>query len=271
MANTHTLTSDTYYTHLNEYLTTSKIKTYLKSPALFRQRHISPKMPDTAPWSDALILGALVDQIATEGHTEGYLETARRNLKNPPKTHIEVTPTLWKQAHDIADKLIDSQSFQDTIHFDKQVILSHRFSLKQRANKNLIGVAGMLDLLYIDTTKEFLEATIVDIKTTIVPPNDPKKYLYKCYDYYYMLQMAMYGYLVHKVYNVPLHRISYYHIAITKDEETGYPVTPYRFNTPDICVIINSTLLPLVEEIINPDNTFKMPDLPLDQALTLES
>lgn len=219
------LNKDNYYER-HPFLTSSKIRDYLRSSEYFQKKHILGGVDQKK--SDALLEGKMLDTLLTEGEDAfeySFRPVERRSLKNPPTGYTEVTQNMYDTCRQRAEKIRRTKDFEDLSSgkFKTQVILQ-----KEMPNfgKNFIGIAGMLDFLQVDVEKGF--AIIVDLKTSSTA--DPRKYYWHALDYGYDLQMAWYGWLVHEVYGINYDSIEYAHLVLEKDVDGINKVATFVFD-----------------------------------------
>jgi hypothetical protein len=190
------LTLKTYYTSKNNYLTSSKIKDYLKDPYYFYQKHITHEIVETLD-TPSVRIGSAVDCYLTRGASIFNKSYMRKVMKkeNPDmyawqseqSTITLLTTDEWERALAIIDNVKRTTLYKDIKkNFKKQVILQHDMPLGP-----FTGIAGALDFYKIDGDK----AIIIDLKTT--SDASEGKFRWQATDLKYWLQQAVYQMLVH--------------------------------------------------------------------------
>lgn len=216
------LTEDNYYLP-NKYLTNSKIRDWLKSKHYFYQKHIEGSIPKKT--TDAMLRGSAVDCWLTEGRDvfdAKYIPVARRNLKNPPDTHTELTLSLYEDVVAICERVESLTAYKELEGFDAQVIYQHDTSIGI-----FDGLAGKPDWVKINGN----HAIIVDLKTASTI--EPSKYLYHCFDYDYFRAQAMYQNLL-KVNHPEVETIESYHFVVEVDPDNIFNAKVFKLNQEQI-------------------------------------
>lgn len=256
------LTEENYFTPENNFLTSSKVKDYIKSPEYFFEKHILGIVEQKR--SDALLEGKMLDTLLTKGQDVFeflFRVVERRSLKNPPTDHTEVTQTMYNACLQRAAKLRATTAFRDLTTHKTQVILQKELP---NLGKRFVGIAGMLDFLHLDVVNNL--AIITDLKTSVTV--DPTKYYWHSINYGYDIQMAWYGWLIHEVHGIDYHNIQYRHLVIEKDPDGIGKVGTFTFNN-DFIDLKREMLQSLVVEIGNRE-TFKNKDVTWDNATILK-
>jgi hypothetical protein len=224
------LTHANYHTHQNKYLTSSKIGWYLKSPELFYKYFIKGNYEYKK--TDAMIIGGALDCIATQSLAKFkklYTVVDRRNSKAEDYEY-QLNQTMYDQVMGMWNSLKKQPAFKELKNYKKQVILSLDCNF---GGKYFEGLAGMLDFLLIDKDK----AIIVDLKTS--NGVNPETYHYKCQEFGYYRQMAMYSSLVSRIYNINSKNIICRHIVVDKDADGINKVYTFEFDIFSIEVASN--------------------------------
>lgn len=237
------LTKNNYYT-VNPYLTNSKITDWLKDKNYFYRKHVLGEIVSEP--TDAMIIGSATDCWLTESEEKFrklYVPVARRNLKNPPKGHTEVSQTMFEQIEAMSRRVEDTTFYKEVKRkkFTSQKILQYDVDL----GKHFKGIAGIPDWFKVDKKKK--QAVIVDLKTA--SSIDPYKYHFHCEEYGYYRQQAMYRILLRKLYGVV--KIENYHLVIGKDSDKIYSVEAFRMGDERLNEeekLIKSTLEEIAQE-----------------------
>ena len=210
------LTSKNYFTAANDYLTTSKIKDYIRDPWYYYQKHVLHTIKEEP--SDAMIMGAGLDCLVMYGKKKFnklYKPVARRTNAAGLK-YTELTPAQYGKIVGMAARVMGTSAYEGLKEFKRQVILS-----KETPHK----IAGTLDFLFLDHDDE--EAGIVDLKSSMTI--DPRKYFYHALDLGWFLQAAMYRKLVRANYpNIKI--IKFFHITVEKDTLDLNRVQVFKFD-----------------------------------------
>jgi len=209
------LTAKNYYSKDNPYISSSKLKTFIKDKALYKRRYINYEPQEK---TDALIIGSAVDTLLTKGNKAFQSEfkvVDRRSSKEEDDRRMQLNPTMHDKVMDIVDSIKRQDIWNDLKrrHWKKQVILKN----------DELGICGMLDFLQVNGDY----AIIVDLKTSNTI--DPKKYYWHCYEYDYFLQMAFYKTLVKT--NYPeVELVKCYHLVVEKDSDELYDCAVFQFD-----------------------------------------
>ncbi len=225
------LTLKTYYTARNNYLTSSKIKDYLKDPYYFYQKHITHDIVETLD-TPSVRIGSAVDCYLTRGASVFNKSYMRKVMKkeNPDMyawqseqgTMTLLTTDEWERALAIIDNVKRTTLYKDIKkNFKKQVILQHEEELGCFA-----GTAGMVDFLKIDGDK----AIIIDLKTT--SDASLPKFKYASLDLGYYLQQSFYQRLVRK--NFPEVKTVESYILAVENNGPVYKIAFYKLDQSEI-------------------------------------
>ncbi len=224
------LTLKNYYSQKNNYLTSSKIKDYLKDPYYFYQKHITHEIVETLD-TPSVRIGSAVDCYLTRGasvfnNTYHFKVTKRENpdlyeyQKLVPENLLTVDE--WDRTNKIIGAVKNLTLYKDIKkNFKKQVILQHDEPLGCFA-----GTAGALDFLKVDSDK----AIIIDLKTT--SDVSLPKFKYASLDLGYFLQQAAYQRLVRK--NFPEVKVVESYILAVENNGPVYKTAFYRLDQNEI-------------------------------------
>ena len=213
------LTHKNYFTKQNKYLSNSKIGDYLRDPYFFYRKHIVHKVDYMV--TDPMIIGSAVDCILTESlylFKKRYMTVSRRTKDETYE--YQLTESMYNTVMNIAEAVKRTTAYKDLkkAKYKRQVLLKHDMPLG-----SFKGMCGMLDFLKIDGDA----AHIVDLKTAV--DASPHKYAYKCEDFGYFRQMAMYSMLV--MYNYPeVKHVSCSHLVVEKDPDEIYNCRTFFFD-----------------------------------------
>lgn len=256
------LTLKTYYTARNNYLTSSKIKDYLKDPYYFYQKHITHEIVETLD-TPSVRIGSAADCYLTRGASvfnKTYSEKVTKK-ENPDLYEYQklvpdniLTASEMERALAIIDNVKRTTLYKDIKkNFKKQVILQHDEPLGCFA-----GTAGALDFLKVDGNK----AIIIDLKTT--SDVSLPKFKYASLDLGYFLQQAMYQRLVRK--NFPEVKVVESYILAVENNGPVYKTAFYRLDQNEI-QFEQAKLSALIELIkhLKPSD-YKPQDLTWDSA-----
>jgi len=229
------LTQKNYFTAENTNLTASKIKDYLLDPYYYHQKHVLRTIEEEP--SDAMIIGKGLDTLIMYGKKKFnrlYKPVARRGKADGLK-YTELTPLQYQKITEMANRIMSTTAYKELETFERQVILS----MPEVAGGGTKGLAGMLDFLKVDKEKGL--ATIVDLKTT--RSVDSRSYHFACLELGYWVQCCAYVKLVR--HNFGIEKVSFFHLAIEKDDKGIYPVKVFQFNEK----AINKNIIYLDETI----------------------
>lgn len=211
------LTHKNYYSKDNNYISSSKMKVFIKDKSLYRRRYIDWEPQEM---TDALIIGSAVDAILTGGQKElekRFTIVSRRSTKedNDDK-RIQINPTMAEKIMGISGSVMRQDIWKDLKQkkWQKQVILKD----------DKLKICGMLDFLLVDKVNN--KAIIVDLKTSNTI--EPKKYYWHAMDYGYPLQMAFYKRLVKSSYP-DIKQVECYHLVVEKDSDELYDCALFQF------------------------------------------
>lgn len=217
---TSKLTRDNYFTSENKYLSNSRLSWFAKDKAIFKKYFIDGEY-DRKP-TDVLIIGNAIDTWLTEGYEEflkQYTVVTRRNKNGGTDWQKQLNPSQYDQIEKLCQAVERQTVYQSLKGYKRQVLLTYDMPI----GEHFCGLCGVLDFLDVQGNT----ATIVDLKTANSGVN-PQGYYYKCLDYGYFRQMAMYQVLT--ALNYPgLKHIDCYHLVVEKDTDEVFPVHLFRF------------------------------------------
>ena len=225
------LTLKNYYTQKNNYLTSSKIKDYLKDPYYFYQKHITHEIVETLD-TPSVRIGSAADCYLTRGASVFNKSYMRKVMKKESpdmyawqleqNTMTLLTTDEWERANAIIDNVKRTILYKDIKkNFKKQVILQHDEPLGC-----FTGTAGALDFLKVDGDK----AIIIDLKTT--SDVSLPKFKYASLDLGYFVQQAMYQRLVRK--NFPEVKVVESYILAVENNGPVHKTAFYRLDQNEI-------------------------------------
>jgi len=213
------LTHKNYFTPKNHYLTNSKIQLFLKDKHRFKDYYINNNVVNLI--TDPIIIGSAVDLLASKGmrsFKRTYKLVDRRSAKDP-KYVTQLNQSMYDTVIGLWESLSSQDAYNDLEDYDRQVLLSEDIDI----GNSFVGIAGILDFLKIEDDRAY----IVDLKTS--SSTKPETYAFKCLDYGYDMQMAMYSRLVRT--NYPqVKTIVCRHLTIDKDSDGIYKVYTFRFS-----------------------------------------
>lgn len=243
------LNKTNYFTKKNQYISNSDVGLYLKCPKRFSDKKKGKVVKSETP---ALRIGKAVDVYVSEGpasFARQYVASARRSIKNPPKTFTELTLAEYAQVEAMGKKVRSTSAYKALVKgkFKKQQVLQYDMKLGR-----FKGICGIPDFYKIDDNGH---AIIVDLKTSATI--NPFKYHYHCLTYGYYRQMAMYSYLLAKIFPSTIHskKLEYKHLVIEKDPDGIYNVATFILD-PDLVTKERDSLVRTIHEIKN-TKTFK--------------
>lgn len=210
------LTKKDYFTPKNNYLSNSKLNWFDKDKALFKKYFIDGE--DRGGMTDPMIIGSAVDTWLTSGKKQfekDYVFVTRRNKKSDTPWECQLSETMYNEVVDLCETVERQTLYKELKNFDRQVLLTHDMPI----GKHFKGICGILDF--------YKDGIIVDLKT-INGNTHPSTYHYKCLDFGYYRQMAMYSLLVEKNYDVS--NVECYHMVVQRDGDGIFPVYFYKFS-----------------------------------------
>ena len=162
-----------YYTKENKYLSSSKIKAWLKGKEYFKKLYISHEIE--SPVTDALIIGSACDCWLTRSERtfrKTYHLVSRRT-SDSPDYEFQLNQTMMEKIDAICHAVVRTQAYKD---IRKQKYKSQKILLKPiKGLGRWKGVAGIPDWYKI---KDDGTCVIIDLKTT--QDASPKKYFFFC-------------------------------------------------------------------------------------------
>lgn len=203
------LNKNNYFTIENHYISNSRISDWLKDKHYFKLKHITGEIENkkTTP----MLLGSACDRWLTAGKDtflKEYIAVSRRNLKDPPKNIIELTPVQFEEVVAICESVERQDAFKELADHEKQRILTMDMDLGK-----FCGLCGQIDFFKVEGSK----ATITDLKTA-EQAKSSVKYHYHCLDYRYYAQMAVYDLLIR--HNYPdVKEVTHRHLVVEKDPD----------------------------------------------------
>lgn len=210
------LTKKDYFTPKNNYLSSSKLKWYDKDKHLFKKYFIDGE--HRGGMTDPMIFGSAVDTWLTEGKAKfekDYIFVSRRNRKSATPWEYQLTESMYNEITDMCEVVERQTLYKELKDFDTQLLLTHDMPI----GEHFKGLCGMLDF--------YKDGVIVDLKT-MNSTTHPSAYHYKCLDFGYYRQMAMYSLLVEKNYDVS--NVECYHMVVQRDGDGIFPVYFYKFS-----------------------------------------
>lgn len=207
------LTAENYFSTKNKYLTSSRLKDYRFDPWYFYRKHVAGEIiEDLTP---SMRIGKAVDVWLTRGKDSfqaQFKAVDRRNLKNPPKTYTELTPSEWDRVFSIASTVEEKTVYKEIQerNYTKQHILTVEKKLGL-----FKGLAGIPDWYRI---REDKVAEIIDLKTS--SSVDPDKFRWACKDFSYFVQAAFYQILLTTIHPEIKSCVTYI-LAVENDDTTN--------------------------------------------------
>ena len=190
------LTKTNYFTNKNQYLSSSKIKDFVKDPYYFFLRHVTGEI-EFQP-TPSMKIGSAVDLYLTGSRAEFNRIYAEKVYKkdNPDAYQFQqdnihpdniLAPKEFERIQEITARVKKLSVFREIKHeFKAQRILKHDQKIGL-----FDGLAGIPDWYKVDGKT----GIIVDLKTT--QSANKHKFYYACRDYEYYLQQAVYQMLLH--------------------------------------------------------------------------
>lgn len=224
------LTEENYFTIENRYLSNSKISDWLKDDKVyFKKKHITGEIV----WqvTDPMIIGSAVDTrltISKKAFEEQYLMVTRRSKTNKTPWRYQLNDTMAKNIDGMCKKLEATTILKDLqANFESQKIIA----VPMRLGPHFNGLCGIPDWYRIEENKNDNQIVIkiVDLKTT--ESADPYKYHWKCINYGYYRQQAIYQMMLEKVNEKLINNrevfFESHHLVTEKDSDSIF--NPYLF------------------------------------------
>lgn len=236
------LTASNYYTSKNKYLTNSGCSLFDRDKEAFYKRYILGEKEKCN--STALTVGKAFDLLIT-GSEEDF------NNCYELKTLKKDNPELFLEQKTTQKKLLNNTEYNDILGMynslklvDKGVLLEELQSMDSQTilqqdskiSKQFVGLAGIPDFVRIENNTCYL----YDLKTTR-PFSPPKsysiteeeslqtQYFFKCLNYGYFRQLAMYRMLL-KLKYPNITEFVMKHIVCEKANGLNYPVHVFNFS-----------------------------------------
>jgi len=192
--------AEDYFSSSNRYLSNSKISKYLELPSYFKALYIDKVMKQLE--STSLKKGKAVDVFITDSKA-AFLEQYEKKVlkrenaelfemqKDPNYSKTLMNETEWKQSLGMINALKSHSMFNKMKSYTAQQILSY----DKKLNDNWDGFCGIPDWFKIEGDV----CHIVDLKTARTV-STARSWFYKCKEYNYFNQFAMYSMLLKKNY-----------------------------------------------------------------------
>lgn len=211
-----------YFTDKNKYISSSKIKDWLKSKEFFKKLYITNEIKREV--TDALIIGSAVDCWLTRSERtfRKKYEVVNRRATENPNYEFQLNDTMLKKIEAICRSVVRTQAYKD---IRKQKYKNQMIIIKPiKGLRRWKGLCGIPDWFKV---KEDGTCVIIDLKTT--QDASPKKYFYFCLEYGYFLQAAMYRILLQ--YKYPqIKKFLNLHLVVEKDTDGINNVYTYELS-----------------------------------------
>ena len=251
------LNKNNYYTTRNKYVSNSKISDYLKDPYFFYRKHILGEVEKKV--TPSMQLGSAVDVWITEGEKvfrDTYLKVNRKT--DPvPKGMDPLTKAVFEEVERICHRFDQTTIAQQLKGFTSQKILQIDSDLGL-----FEGICGIPDFFKIDDKKKI--GMIVDLKTS--ETINPRKYEYKCDDFGYWRQAAMYRRLLREQHK-DIKKWYNYHVVIQRDSDGINNIK--LFYLPDTKIAEANLELTNILGEIKKEQHFKIQDVSFNDAVSL--
>ncbi len=253
------LTHDNYHTLDNRYLTNSRIRDWIKDKRFFYERHISGERPGIV-MTDALRVGKAVDTYLFEGEKafrDKFIAVTRRNIKNPPINHTELTEKQYDDIERMMEVLNRQPAVKDLSDYETQKIITTDMPI----GDHFCGLAGIPDWIKIDGDT----CHLVDLKT--VWDSDDRKYHYKCVDFGYYRQFAVMTIIIRK--NHPeVKNFTYRHLGVEKDKDGIF--SPFAFYLANEQVELQvEFILDNIIPTLSKEKDFNPKEITWEEAITI--
>jgi len=195
------LTKKNYHTLDNKYLSSSKIKDFLKDPNYFYKRHVTGEIIfEPTP---SMRIGSAVDLWLTGSKAQFDKTYCKKVMKKD-------NPDLYKYQQECGAELLSPSDYEKVEGMCERVRkLSVYKDIKKNFKSQKIlkidkklglfdGIAGIPDWYYIFEENGIEHCVIVDLKTA--QNVHENKFKYVCMDYGYYLQQAVYQMLLSYLY-----------------------------------------------------------------------
>lgn len=255
------LTKQSYFTDKNNYLTCSKLKSFVLDPYYFYKLYISREI--SVEQSPSMRIGSAVDCLLTgyKGQFDRKYEVVeRRNLKEPPKK-TQLTPAENAKVQAIFSAVASTSVYKDLKkNYKAQEILSFDFDPDLINPYKFEGFAGIPDWYKISEDGKI--ATIVDLKTTA--DINPRRFSYTAADMGYYFQQACYQMLLENKFSSIVEYESF--ILAVENDATLNRVRIFELNQQEI-ELEKIRVKELITKVINFD--YKPTDTTWDDVIEL--
>jgi len=209
-----------YFSLKNKYISSSKIKDFLKSKEYFKKLHIDGTLERFV--TDSLLIGSACDCWLTRSERtfrKTYHLVSRRT-SDSPDYEFQLNQTMMEKIEAICHAVVRTQAYKD---IRKQKYKSQKILIKpMKGLGRFRGICGIPDWYKI---KDDGTCVIIDLKTT--QDASPKKYFFFCSEYNYFLQAAMYRILLKHKYP-QIQTFLNLHLVVEKDTDGINDVYTYE-------------------------------------------
>jgi hypothetical protein len=257
------ITQENYFSVNNGALSNSKIKDFLLDKNYFYRKHILGEVEQKK--TKSFLIGDVTDNILTEINTKNYAvcqfdgrtkDGKEERARYEADGKIVISQQDYDLILNIADAVFNTDAYKSLADFKKQEIIQIEMDL----GEHFSVLAGKPDFYQI---KDGV-CTIVDLKTTT--SIDERKYHYTCLEYGYYNQLALYGYILSKLYQ-EIKSFEYYHLAVAKIQDI-YPVGVFRLSNDRISMVQEYLINEVLQAIKN-EKEFKKYNPTMNSAITI--
>jgi hypothetical protein len=206
------LTKKNYYDPLRPHLSYTQLKTYLKSPVLYKLRYVDKT--NKFHGSDSVKFGKLFDALLTDPveSSKFHVGVCRKDMSEDEKQYT-VTENTYKEAESLAAYVQEQPFWQSSK--ETQVVLQGRL--------HNTDVCGLADAIIVTPQGP----AIIDLKTTNESRmKSDKAWYYHVLDYGYHIQAGLYRKLYLQQHGEV---VDFYHAVCCVDADNMPHVKLYKF------------------------------------------
>jgi len=250
--------TDKQYFADTSHISSSMIKSYLRSPAYYKAMYIDKTID--GPASAAIDFGSALDCLLTESKAKFDRKFTYAVLKKDD-------PERFEANKEFRGTVLSANAYQTVLIAAKAIKVTSAYKwIKKNNPQGQTVLTGVLNGVKVKGKLDWLNiigdvAVITDLKTTT--NLHPTKYLYHAADFQYDVQMAMYRELVRQNFNVK--EVVCQHLVVTKG--TWPQVASFVFSEQLLQFGMNK-ILKALDGISKGD--FNEPDVAWDNAYILE-
>ena len=223
------ITDKNYHSPENTAISTSKVKTFLKSKELYYRRYIECSAPslDSPGIKTGRIIDKILEQMTLHQFKRSYTVAVKKKddkeLFEKQKTMDRekiLTPANYEAIVSIADRALRSP-FLEFYRDRKNKTEKQKVCIQHLDSPNHdIDICGMLDRFTISGNTAYID----DYKTSAASGiKDPMRWYYVCKQYGYFMQMAVYKWLIEEE-HPEIEKVVCRHVVFGTSKFDMYPI-----------------------------------------------